>query len=132
MASAIPPLDATTAGRGTPLAVTSPNQMGAYPERASESSIRVVRYKFESALDSPAEITTKFMTRAPDAGHGTTPVHRTRPPPMNAPIPNTLTRANQYSRPANQPTCAMLMARRSAEVAITQSHCGTPGNQNPK
>src|SRR5690348_7819823 len=60
----MPTLDVATARRGTPDRLTAASHGGAYPECDNEKSIRVVRYRFELALDRAAEITTKFMTPA--------------------------------------------------------------------
>src|SRR3954468_11757945 len=64
MATTIPPLATATARSGTPFGLTVASQPGAYPERDSENSIRVVRYRFELALDDAAEMTTRFITPA--------------------------------------------------------------------
>ena len=44
--------------------LTAASQPVRSPDRDSENSIRVVRYRFEFALDSAAEITTRFITPA--------------------------------------------------------------------
>ena len=51
---------------------------------------------------------------------------------MNAIIAATLIDANQYSSSPKTPTCAVLIATRTAAIAITQHHDGTLGNQNAK
>ena len=64
MAAIIPPVEIANARSGTPPEVRPPIQAGAYSPRESENNIRVDRYKFVFALDSAAEITTKFMMPA--------------------------------------------------------------------
>src|SRR5262249_38560093 len=64
MAAHIPALAIATARRGTPDPPTTESHAGAYPDRASENNIRVAVYKFVLALDSAAEITTRFIIPA--------------------------------------------------------------------
>ena len=61
IAAAIPRLDARTAATGIPRLLSLPRIAGAYPPRDSENNIRAVKYKLQSALDSAADSTTKFM-----------------------------------------------------------------------
>ena len=51
---------------------------------------------------------------------------------MNARIATTLMSANPYSTSPNTLTCAVLIAISTAAIPTTQTHDGTPGNQNAK
>src|SRR5207244_1191425 len=88
IAAAIPTLAIATARSGTPARLTDASQPGAYPDRASDSSILVVRYRLQFALETAAEITTRFIAPAaygiPTAAKARTNGLPVRPPPPSA------------------------------------------------
>src|SRR5262245_52301122 len=59
-----PTLDTSSAWSGAPRPDTLPSEAGTKPARASENSVRDIRYRLAFALDRAALITTKFITPA--------------------------------------------------------------------
>src|SRR5262245_35554946 len=88
MAAHTPVLATASARNGTPLAPTAASAGGANPERANDSSILVVEYRFEFALEISAEMTTTFIAPAaygiPMAVNARTNGLPVTPPPPSA------------------------------------------------
>ena len=83
-----PALAVATACSGTPRLLTTDSDLGANPDRDSDSSIREVMYRLVLALDTAAEITTRFIAPAaygmPIAAKARTNGLPVRPPPLSA------------------------------------------------
>src|SRR3989442_1090132 len=76
-----------TARRGTPASFTTDSQAGADPARDRENSMGVGRKGLEFALESAAEITTRFITPAA-YGIPTAAKARTNGLPVTPPPPS--------------------------------------------
>ena len=85
---------------------------------------------FQPCGRNPPGPLNRFDT--PTAGEGPRPRISARPKAMNATMATTLMSANQYSNSPNLLTCAVLIATSAIDAPATQTHCGTPGNQNAK